>query len=91
MQAAREAGATHVWASVVNLRPGTREHFLSHLAEDWPDLAPFYERLYGARAYPPRATEKRVRELVAAARRERPFRRGRRLKPREPALQLELL
>jgi len=91
VRAAREAGATHVWASVVNLRPGTREHFLSQLADDWPDLAPFYERLYGTGAYPPRATEKRVRELVAAARREQPFRRGRRLKPREPALQLELL
>ncbi len=91
VEAARDAGATHVWASVLNLRPGTREHFLSHLAVDWPDLAPFYERLYGTRAYPPRATEKRVRELVAAARSERPFPRGRRLKPREPALQLELL
>jgi DNA repair photolyase len=91
VHAAREAGATHVWTSVVNLRPGTREHFLSHLAEDWPELAPFYERLYGARAYPPRAIEKRVRELVAAARRERPFRRGRTLEPRKPALQLELL
>jgi DNA repair photolyase len=91
VEAAREAGATHAWASVVNLRPGTREHFLSHLAEDWPDLAPFYERLYGARVYPPRGTEQRVRELVAAARRERPFARGRRLKPREPAVQLELV
>ena len=49
------------------------------------------ERLYGTRAYPPRATEKRVRELVAAARSERPFPRGRRLKPRETALQLELI
>jgi DNA repair photolyase len=89
--AARDAGATNVWASVVNLRPGTREHFLSHLADDWPELTPFYERLYGTRAYPPRATEKRVRDLVAAARREQRFRRGKRLKPREPALQLELL
>jgi DNA repair photolyase len=91
VQAARDAGATHCWASVVNLRPGTREHFLSHLADDWPELAPFYERLYGTRAYPPRATDRRVRDLVAAARRERPFRRGRRLEPREPALQLELM
>jgi DNA repair photolyase len=89
--AARDAGATHLWASVVNLRPGTREHFLSHLAEDWPDLAPFYERLYGTRVYPPRQTEERVRGLVSAARRERPFRKGRRLRPRPAAVQLELL
>jgi DNA repair photolyase len=90
VRAARDAGATHVWASVVNLRPGTREHFLAHLAEDWPELSPFYERLYGGRAYPPRATENRVRDLVAAARRELPFRRGKTIEPREPALQLEL-
>ena len=88
---ARAAGASHVWASVVNLRPGTREHFLEHLAEDWPELAPFYERLYGERAYPPRKVEQRVRELVAAARKEQRFRRGRTLRPREPAVQLTLV
>ena len=91
VRAAREAGATTVWAKVVNLRSGTREHFLSHLAEDWPELAPFYERLYGSRAYPPPAAEMRVREAVAAARRERPFRRGRTLRPKEPAVQLTLI
>ncbi len=88
---ARAAGANHVWASVVNLRPGTREHFLEHLAEDWPELAPFYERLYGERAYPPRKVEQRVRGLVAAARKEQRFRRGRTLRPREPAVQLTLI
>jgi DNA repair photolyase len=88
---ARAAGANHVWASVVNLRPGTREHFLEHVAEDWPELAPFYERLYEGRAYPPRKIEQRVRELVATARKEQRFRRGRTLRPREPAMQLTLI
>jgi DNA repair photolyase len=91
VEEARKAGATSIWSKVVNLRPGTREHFLSHLAEDWPELAPFYERLYATRSYPPRQTEKRVRDLVAEARRERPFRKGKRLRPRAPAVQLELL
>jgi DNA repair photolyase len=91
VRAARDADATHVWASVVNLRPGTREHFLERLGEDWPELTPFYERLYGTRAYPPRQTEKRVRDIVSEARRERPFPKGRKLKPRAPAIQLELL
>jgi DNA repair photolyase len=91
VDAAREAGATGVWSKVVNLRPGTREHFLDQLDDDWPELVPFYERLYGTRAYPPKQTEKRVRDLVAEARRERPFRKGRRLRPRAPAIQLELL
>ena len=88
---ARAAGANHVWASVVNLRPGTREHFLEHLAEDWPELAPFYERLYGERAYPPRKVEQRVREAVAAASKEQRFRRGRTLRPKAPAVQLTLI
>ena len=91
VEAARTAGATSIWSKVVNLRPGTREHFLSHLADDWPDLAPFYERLYGTGSYPPRQTEHHVRDLVAEARRERPLRKGKRLRPRAPAVQLELL
>ena len=51
VRAAREAGATGVWANVLNLRPGTREHFLEHLAEDWPELLPRYRELYRGRAY----------------------------------------
>ncbi len=46
VDAAREAGATHVWCNVLHLRPGTREHFLEHLARDWPALLPQYLRLY---------------------------------------------
>jgi DNA repair photolyase len=51
IRAARDAGATAVWANVLYLRPGTREHFLEHLARDWPELLPRYERLYDGRAY----------------------------------------
>ena len=40
VSAAREAGATGIWANLLFLRPGTREHFLEHLAEDWPELLP---------------------------------------------------
>ena len=36
VRAARDAGATSVWTNVLFLRPGTREHFLEHLARDWP-------------------------------------------------------
>src|SRR5213075_1363850 len=45
VRAAREAGATHLWTSLLNLRPGTREHFLEHLAEDWPEEAERYAEL----------------------------------------------
>jgi DNA repair photolyase len=51
IRAARDAGATSVWTNVLYLRPGTREHFLDHLARDWPALLPMYERLYAGRAY----------------------------------------
>jgi DNA repair photolyase len=37
VRAARAAGARGIWASVVHLRPGVREHFLEALAEDWPE------------------------------------------------------
>lgn len=49
--AAREAGATHLWWNVVNLRPGTREHFLERLALDWPEEVDRYQRLFAGRAY----------------------------------------
>src|ERR671922_1811854 len=32
VRAAREAGATHLWANLLYLRPGTREHFLANLS-----------------------------------------------------------
>jgi DNA repair photolyase len=68
VKAARDHGATHVWANVVYLRPGTREHFLEKLAKVWPELLPRYERLYGGRAYLPdtqvRPLRQRVQELA---------------------------
>ena len=36
VRAAREAGACGVWANVLFLRAGTKEHFLESLARDWP-------------------------------------------------------
>ena len=34
---ARAAGARTIWAAVVHLRPGVREHFLEALERDWPE------------------------------------------------------
>jgi DNA repair photolyase len=61
VRAARDAGATHLWANMLYLRPGTREHFMEHLARDWPELLPLYERLYQGRAYLPEALVKPAR------------------------------
>ena len=65
VRAARDAGATSIWANVVYLRPGTREHFLANLARDWPELLPRYERLYAGRAYLGKAEVEPIRREVA--------------------------
>ena len=67
---ARAAGATGIWANVLYLRPGTREHFLEALARDWPELLPRYEQLYEGRAYLPTAETEPVRATVRALARE---------------------
>jgi DNA repair photolyase len=68
VRAARDAGATSIWTNVLYLRPGTREHFLGHLAKDWPELLPQYERLYRGRAYLGKAEVEPVRQEVAQLR-----------------------
>jgi DNA repair photolyase len=68
VRAARDAGATSIWTNVVNLRPGTREHFLENLARDWPELLPRYERLYAGRTYPSKEIVEPVRREVAELR-----------------------
>ena len=82
--AAREAGATHVWVNLLYLKPGTREHFLSHLARDWPELLPRYEELYANRAYLTKRTAEPIRTLVAELRRRHGLADRRRPRPAPP-------
>jgi DNA repair photolyase len=65
VRAARDAGAVSVWANVLYLRPGTREHFLEHLARDWPEMLPRYEAIYASRAHVSRAVAERVKRHLA--------------------------
>jgi DNA repair photolyase len=83
VRAARDAGATGVWANLLYLKPGTREHFLEHLAHDWPALVPTYERLYGGGAYAPTSDVTAVKSHVAKLREEHGV-RDRRLVRIEP-------
>ena len=62
---ARAAGACAVWANLLFLRPGTREHFLEALAEDFPEQLARYERLYARRAYLGAEHAKPIRAQVA--------------------------
>jgi len=59
--AAREAGATHLWCRPLQLKPGTKEHFLGSLGREWPEHLAMYEMLY-ERPNLPSAT---AREMVA--------------------------
>ena len=81
VKAARDAGACNVWANLLYLRPGTREHFLDCLERDWPEELDRYTRLYGnGRAYLGAQHTKPVREQVAALAREYGIRDRRRVR-----------
>src|SRR6266571_7370561 len=70
VRAAREAGATGIWANLLYLKPGTREHFLEALARDFPEELERYERLYRRRAYLGKEQTKPVRDQVGALAKE---------------------
>jgi DNA repair photolyase len=93
VRAAREAGATGIWANLLFLKPGTREHFLESLAREWPDELPRYEELYAnGRAYLPKEETQPVRAEVARLAREHDIRDRRpvRLAPPPEPQQLAL-
>jgi hypothetical protein len=93
IKAARAAGATGLWAGMLHLKDGTREHFMSVLAKHWPELVPRYEQAYRARAYLPPAygaaamdTVRRLRTVHGVSDRRRVI-----LKPPPEPEQLSLL
>ena len=102
VEAAIEAGATHVSPILLHLRPGVREEFLPWLETEHPDLVERYLQMY-RQPYGPKAMRealgRQVSSLVTAAggiRRgvepaRRFFRRDRSLTPKEHAEQLRLL
>jgi len=93
VKAAREAGATGVWANLLYLKPGTREHFLEALARDWPDQLEHYEQLYATKAYLPASETQPVQALVRKLAREHGIgdRRANALRPPERPARAEQL
>jgi DNA repair photolyase len=89
---ARAAGARSIWVSPLHLRPGTREHFLKALAQDWPEEVARYEQLFATRAYLPGTVSRPLQERVRAASRSTPIRHvaspRRRQAPEPPQLTL---
>lgn len=68
VKAAREAGAVSVWANLLYLRPGTKEHFLECVAKHWPELLPRYLAEYRQGAYLPAARSEPLQKLVSGLR-----------------------
>jgi len=91
--AARQAGACFLWANVLYLRPGTREHFLEVLSHEWPEQLPAYLELYQRRAYLDEATKAPALTKVSDLRAEYGIddRRHVALNPAPPAIAEQLL
>ena len=68
VKAARAAGATGLWAGMLHLKDGTREHFMSVLRRHWPEMVPRYEKAYLDRAYLPAAFGEKTMQEVARLR-----------------------
>jgi DNA repair photolyase len=96
VEAAIEAGATHVSPILLHLRPGVREEYMHWLGQSYPDLLPRYELMYRSSPYASPAARKEVGRKVATAVRvaggikPRPsiaarFRRGSDRRTRHPA------
>ena len=68
VKAARAAGATGLWANMLHLKDGTKEHFLGVLGRHWPELLPRYERAYRDRAYLPASFGEKTMDEVARLR-----------------------
>ena len=61
---ARRRAASGVWANVLYLRPGTREHFLEALGRDWPELLPRVRAAVRRARLPPASETEPVRTTV---------------------------
>lgn len=91
VQTARQAGAHSIWASVVHLRPGIREHFLEALSHDWPEQVERYEALFRGRAYLPTEVANAITAPVRLARESAgPVRRVARTRPEPRQLALSV-
>jgi DNA repair photolyase len=93
VRAAREAGAVSIWANLLYLRPGTKEHFMECLAKHWPDLLPRYAEEYRKGAYLPEEKTRPIQQTVASLRQAHGIadRRPGPIVPPERPRQLELI
>ena len=67
IKAIADSGATSIGAMVMHMDGGTKDHFMSIMHREYPDLVPMYETLYASR-YVKKDYEKRVQEVVSLMR-----------------------
>jgi DNA repair photolyase len=67
VEAAAEAGATHISGITLHLRPGVKEEFMPWLEREYPQLVGDYRRLYRG-SNPPKAVRDEIGARVRAAR-----------------------
>jgi DNA repair photolyase len=89
--AAADAGACFVWANIVYLKPGTKEHFMEFLGRDYPHLLTRYRDLFPG-AYAPASVKAPVMAAVGALKRRHDIgdRRAWRAEPPPEPVQLGL-
>jgi DNA repair photolyase len=93
LAAAADAGACYVWANVVYLKPGTKEHFMGFLERTYPQLLPRYQAMFpGGGAYLATAMKAPIVDKVAELKKQHGVgdRRGWRIEPPAEPVQLAL-
>jgi DNA repair photolyase len=73
VKAASEAGAKHIFANPLFLKPCSAAVFLPFLEEHFPDLVELYRKRYADRAFLPKGYGQRLSQLMAAFRRKYGF------------------
>jgi len=81
VRAAAEAGADHLFANPLFLKPCSAAVFLPFLEENFPHLAENYRRRYAGRSFLAPAYGKRLAELIGSLKERYNIRRNRREHP----------
>jgi DNA repair photolyase len=81
IEAAFEAGATHVSPILLHLRPGVKEEYMGWLEQSYPDLVPRYMSTYDRRSYAHKSDRDALSKKVEAIKKATP----RPKRPRNPS------
>jgi DNA repair photolyase len=72
IEAAFDAGATHVSPILLHLRPGVKEEYMGWLEQNYPDLVARYMSMYDRRSYAREHDRKALSEMVDTIKKETP-------------------